>query len=274
MDVVVLAGTVVLGAGAEVGVRHDPELLEEVERAIDGGCVDAGEALTDTLRHGLGRDVTRDAHDLPHDRPSLRRHAVALPFEGGEDLVGVALGHETRLDAVTRRSPPGRIQAAAGMADIEGTFVGTRELAEMARIYVVDDNADVRHVVIYALAELGHEIAMYRDGETALEAILADPPQLLILDLMMPGYDGFEILEQMGSWGVQGATRTLVLSARTSDEDRARALHLGADLFMTKPFDPEELVDATRELMSLSSEGLQQWRASASGDVAELLAGR
>ncbi|CAN5581394.1 hypothetical protein BH24ACT26_BH24ACT26_10140 [soil metagenome] len=132
----------------------------------------------------------------------------------------------------------------------------------MARIYVVDDDADVRHVVIYSLMDLGHDIAMYRDGETALEALLADPPDLLILDVMMPGHDGYEILQQAHSWGLQETTRTIVLSARASDVDRKRALDLGADLFMCKPFDPERLEKATRELLEVSTDELRQRRES------------
>jgi DNA-binding response OmpR family regulator len=96
----------------------------------------------------------------------------------------------------------------------------------------------------------------------------------LILDILMPGLDGFEILAQMRSWGVQDGTRTLVLSARTADKDRARALELGADLFVAKPFDPDELAEAVKELIALTSEGLREWRARGSRDVAGLLSGR
>jgi DNA-binding response OmpR family regulator len=141
----------------------------------------------------------------------------------------------------------------------------------MARIFVADDNADVRHVVMYSLMDLGHDVALYRDGEAALDALLADPPDVLILDIMMPGYDGFEVLGQLKSWGVQETTRTLVLSARAADEDRLRALALGADVWMTKPFDPEELADAVGALVALSGEELARWRARDCRDVGNLL---
>jgi DNA-binding response OmpR family regulator len=131
----------------------------------------------------------------------------------------------------------------------------------MARVYVVDDNADVRHVVTYSLKEQGHDVMMLKDGEAALDAILSEPPDLLILDIMMPGRDGFEVLEQMSSWGVQDATRTIVLSARASEADRERALEAGADAHMSKPFDPEELAATAEELLSLSPEGLRARRA-------------
>lgn len=124
----------------------------------------------------------------------------------------------------------------------------------MARIYVVDDDTDVRHVISYALDDEGHEVTAHKDGEAALEALLAAPPDLMILDLMMPGYDGYEILEQMDGWGLREATRVLVLTAKVSAADRSRALSLGADAFMTKPFDPDALADRVRELLALSNE--------------------
>jgi DNA-binding response OmpR family regulator len=120
----------------------------------------------------------------------------------------------------------------------------------MGRIFVVEDDPDVRHVVIYSLREANHEVVVHRDGESALEALLLDPPDLLILDIMMPGYDGFEILEQMRSWGVDAETRTIVLSARTTERDRRRALGLGADDYIFKPFDPERLAARAEELIA------------------------
>src|ERR687896_109295 len=131
----------------------------------------------------------------------------------------------------------------------------------MARIYVVDDSADVRHVVIYALMDEGHDILMIRDGEAAIEALISEPPDLVVLDLMLPGIDGFEILDQMRSWGIHDHTRTMVLTARASHEDRRRVMELGADDFLTKPFDPEELADRVQSLLRLSSEELRLRRS-------------
>jgi DNA-binding response OmpR family regulator len=127
----------------------------------------------------------------------------------------------------------------------------------MARIYVVDDSADVRHVVIYALMDEGHDILMIRDGEAAIEALISEPPDLVVLDLMLPGIDGFEILDQMRSWGIQDNTRTIVLTARASDKDRRRVMELGADDFLTKPFDTEALAERVKSLLQLSSEELR-----------------
>lgn len=131
----------------------------------------------------------------------------------------------------------------------------------MARVFVVDDNADVRHVIIYSLMDGGHDVTMLKDGEAALEALLNEPPDVLVLDIMMPGYDGFEVLQQMQSWGLRDTTRTIVLTARASDNDRKRALEAGADEFMRKPFDPEELASKVEELLSVPADELASHRA-------------
>jgi DNA-binding response OmpR family regulator len=140
----------------------------------------------------------------------------------------------------------------------------------MARIYVVDDDADVRHVVIYALMDGGHDVLMIRDGEAAIEALISDPPDLIVLDIMLPGVDGFEILKQMQSWGIQEGTRTIVLTARASDDDRRRALELGADDFFGKPFDPEALATKVQELLALSNDELRARRAGRHASASSL----
>ncbi|MFN2490133.1 MAG: response regulator transcription factor [Actinomycetota bacterium] len=141
----------------------------------------------------------------------------------------------------------------------------------MGRIYVVDDDPDVRHVVIYSLMDLEHEVTVHRDGEAAMEALLSDPPDALVLDVMMPGLDGYEVLAQMASWGLQDVTRTVVLTARATATDRKRALKLGADAFICKPFDPEHLAETVQELLELSPEDLRQRRARAVGALAGTL---
>lgn len=120
----------------------------------------------------------------------------------------------------------------------------------MGKIYIADDNADVRNVVLYALAGEGHDVSVVKDGEQAREAVFNDPPDLLVLDIMMPGLDGYQVLQDMANWGIQGTTRVLVLSARASSADKGRALELGADAFMAKPFDPDELLEVVDDLLA------------------------
>ena len=120
----------------------------------------------------------------------------------------------------------------------------------MSKIHRVDDDADIRRLLSYPFIEEGHEVSVGRDGDEILHSIANDQPDLLVLDLMMPKLDGISVLEKMDESGMRGATRIVVLSANAAETDRALAL--GADHYMTKPFDPEELVGVVKELLALS----------------------
>ena len=119
----------------------------------------------------------------------------------------------------------------------------------MARIYIADDDSDIRNLLTFTLIEEGHEVLVARDGQMALEAVIDDPPDLLILDIMMPGLDGLGVLEGLRSYGVSSGTKVMILSARGSAADQAEGLRLGADRYVTKPFAPEELMEVVRQML-------------------------
>ncbi|MDQ3982629.1 MAG: response regulator, partial [Actinomycetota bacterium] len=83
----------------------------------------------------------------------------------------------------------------------------------MAKIHIVDDDADIRRLLSYHFIEEGHEVSVGRDGDEILATIAEDQPDLLVLDLMMPKVDGMSVLEKMDETGMRGATRIVVLSA-------------------------------------------------------------
>ncbi|MFN2525417.1 MAG: response regulator transcription factor [Actinomycetota bacterium] len=131
----------------------------------------------------------------------------------------------------------------------------------MAKILVADDDADIRQIVSYALVEAGHEVAVTKDGdETAARLASAEPPELLVLDLMLPGLDGYDILEQMRGANIRDMTRVLVISAQSSEKDARLTLELGADSFLPKPFDPAELVAKVEELLAMDVHELARLR--------------
>lgn len=130
----------------------------------------------------------------------------------------------------------------------------------MARILIADDDSDIRHLLVYSLVDEGHEVSMAKDGLATLDALRPVLPDLLILDVMMPGKDGFEVLEEMNAAGARDTTRVLMLTAKSSDRDFERGLQLGADAYMTKPFDPDEIVRTVRDLLALTNEELRQRR--------------
>lgn len=110
------------------------------------------------------------------------------------------------------------------------------------QILVVDDEPDIVALVAYHLARSGYRVATASSGTEALAMARADCPSLIVLDLMLPGISGYEVLEQLrANEGTRGVA-VLMLTARKEEQDRIRGLTLGADDYLTKPFSPHELV--------------------------------
>ena len=110
----------------------------------------------------------------------------------------------------------------------------------MARILVVDDEPRIVEVVSAYLVREGHEVATAADGETALAAAQATSPDLVVLDVMLPGRSGFDVLRELRAGG--SAAAVVMLTARDDVIDRVAGLEIGADDYVTKPFEPRELV--------------------------------
>lgn len=139
-----------------------------------------------------------------------------------------------------------------------------------SRIHVVDDDQAIRQMVTYLMVDEGYEVSGSKDGEEAVRTCLLNPPDLLVLDMMMPGMDGYGVLNALDTSGLRDRLRVLALTAQITEQDRERILELGADGYMAKPFDPDELVATVRELLALSHEELQQ-RRMRDKDTAHLL---
>lgn len=111
------------------------------------------------------------------------------------------------------------------------------------RILIADDDADLLALVDFTLRHAGFEVVMARDGTEALEAFARTKPDLLILDINMPGADGFAVCEAVRA---QSTLPVLMLSARDQESDMVRALESGADGYLTKPFSPRTLIARVR----------------------------
>ena len=114
--------------------------------------------------------------------------------------------------------------------------------AAPARVLVVEDERDIAALVAYHLTKEGYRVRTAEGGHEALAAIAADKPDLLILDLMLPGFSGYEVLQEMRRRPEMAELPVVVLTARRDEEDRVKGLELGADDYVTKPFSPRELV--------------------------------
>jgi len=109
------------------------------------------------------------------------------------------------------------------------------------RILVVEDEPDIAEVVRYNLEREGFRVEIERRGDEALAAIRAAPPDLLILDLMLPGLDGLEVARLLQRSPETAAVPIVILSARSEEIDRIVGFELGADDYIPKPFSPREL---------------------------------
>ena len=117
------------------------------------------------------------------------------------------------------------------------------------RILVVDDDPDILQVVKINLELEGYDVDTAEDGREAVDKAMVDPPQLILLDIMMPRMDGLTALRRIRAHGTTGNTSVILLTARGFPEDRVRGLELGADDYITKPFDISELVARVKAVL-------------------------
>jgi len=110
------------------------------------------------------------------------------------------------------------------------------------RILVVDDEPDITALVAYHLARAGFRVKTAGTGSEALEAIATEPPDLVVLDLMLPGRSGLEVLAELRRAEATRDVGVILLTARREETDRIKGLAEGADDYLTKPFSPDELV--------------------------------
>ncbi len=116
------------------------------------------------------------------------------------------------------------------------------QIANGERILVVDDEPDIVALVAYHLVKAGYRVSTATNGSDALRQVEQEQPALIVLDLMLPGMSGLEVLEQLrGDDGTRDVA-VLLLTARREEADRIKGLSLGADDYLTKPFSPQELV--------------------------------
>ena len=110
------------------------------------------------------------------------------------------------------------------------------------RVLVVDDEPDIVALIVYHLAKAGYRVSTAGTGDDGLDAARRERPSLVILDLMLPGLSGYDVLEQLRASESTRNVGVLMLTARVDEPDRVRGLALGADDYLTKPFSPQELV--------------------------------
>jgi two-component system phosphate regulon response regulator PhoB len=118
------------------------------------------------------------------------------------------------------------------------------------KILVVDDDLFVRRPLEAALQQEGFDAITAADGPSCLALLEQDPPDLIILDIVMPGPDGFEVCKTIKSEARYARIPVILMSARNRGDDRERGLDLGATDFLTKPYPPRDLLRRVREILA------------------------
>ena len=122
----------------------------------------------------------------------------------------------------------------------------------MASVLIVDDEQHIRLLIEQTLEELadeGIELLTAADGEEALEVVRHQHPELIFLDVMLPKRSGFDVCREIRQGLGHADTHIVLLTAKGQAVDRTQGLEAGADRYMTKPFDPDELLAVAREVL-------------------------
>jgi len=120
----------------------------------------------------------------------------------------------------------------------------------MARsVLVVDDEPNIVLSLEFLMRQAGYDVRVARDGETALKAIEEDPPALVLLDVMMPKRDGFDVCQAIRANPKWNGVRVVLLTAKGRDIEREKGMALGADDYITKPFSTRDVMQKVKQML-------------------------
>lgn len=120
------------------------------------------------------------------------------------------------------------------------------------RVLVVDDEPNIVLSLEFLMRRAGFDVQIARTGGEALKALEGEPPDLMLLDVMMPEVDGYEVCERIRARPEWNKTKIVMLTARGRESERERGLALGADAYVTKPFSTRELVDRVKRMLEVA----------------------
>ncbi|HKU56290.1 MAG TPA: response regulator [Gaiellaceae bacterium] len=117
------------------------------------------------------------------------------------------------------------------------------------RVLVSDDEDDVRDLVVYRLSRSGYDVVEALDGEEAFRLATEQTPDLIVLDVMMPRVDGYELTRRLRAEPATSRVPVILLTARTQENDVSQGFEAGADDYLKKPFNPDELLARVRAVL-------------------------
>lgn len=121
------------------------------------------------------------------------------------------------------------------------------------KILVVDDEKDFLRVVNQTLVEAGYKVITALNGKEALEKVRSEAPDMMILDINMPGIDGYQVCKNIRQDPLYKRLPIIMLTVRKDTKDQVKGMELGSDEYMTKPFDPEELLLRVKKIFEVAS---------------------
>jgi signal transduction histidine kinase len=222
---------------------------------------------------GIGLALVRELVELHGGRVSVESEVgrgstfrVTIP-KGFGHLPADAISHTPADPRIARDAVAHAAEAASWLAPHEPIDVPRQpsagseqpEAMARARVLVVDDNPDLRAYVANLLKST-HSVVMAVDGVEALEAIRADPPDIVLSDVMMPRLDGFGLVRELRADPRTSSIPVILLSARAGEESAVQGLDGGADDYLVKPFSARELIARVRTHVSLS-QARREWTA-------------
>jgi CheY-like chemotaxis protein len=139
-----------------------------------------------------------------------------------------------------------------------------------AKILVIDDDPDVRTLCRLNLSWAGHEVLEAGGGAEALEMVASETPDVLVLDIMMPAVDGLQVLRRVRNDPATAELPVVVISARVGTGDQVRGLETGADVYVTKPFNPETLTSMVECALGADADERRGWREARLRELAEV----
>ena len=123
--------------------------------------------------------------------------------------------------------------------------------SSLGRVLVVDDDDVIRQLITVNLELEGFEVATAVDGQDCLDKVKDVSPDVITLDIMMPRLDGWEAASRLRADPTTAGIKVVLLSARAQEADLERGTRIGVDAYLTKPFDPDELIEVVRRLAGL-----------------------
>ena len=126
-------------------------------------------------------------------------------------------------------------------------------MPDIPHILLVDDEPNIVMSLDFLMRKAGYQVSIARNGTEALEAVNQTPFAVVILDIMMPDVDGYQVCRQLRQRPDRAGTRVIFLSAKSKDEDVAQGYAAGADLYLTKPFSTRQLMEKVKLLLPATS---------------------